>query len=121
MADSRPKLATQIKLRGRRPGIDKERAIEIACKRESLAAIEYLFSVLKDDTVETRWRIVAAKEVLDRGFGRPRQNVEQKVTIEGGDALLAAIAAGNQRIKEVGQIIDHNSQEVITYEPPHLQ
>lgn len=109
---SSPKLATQLS-RKVRSALDVERAIEIACKRESMRAIEYLFNVLQDDSIETRWRIVAAKEVLDRGFGRPRQNVEQKVTIEGGDALLAAIAAGNQRIKQVGEIIDHESQQVV--------
>lgn len=106
------KLATQLQ-RKARSGADVERALEIACKRESFRAIEYLFEVLQDADCETRWRIVAAKEILDRGYGRPRQNVEQKVTIEGGDALLAAIAAGDKRVRQIGKIIDNETQQVV--------
>ena len=77
---------------------DKERSIEIACKRYSEAALKVLTDCLTDTEADIRWKIVAAKEVLDRAWGRPKQSVDASVKIEGADSLLAAIQAGKARV-----------------------
>jgi hypothetical protein len=78
------KLASQ-KTRGT---TDKERAIEIACKRISFKAIEILEKALMDESVDIRWKLSAAKEILDRGWGRPAQSVKAEVVISGVDTLV---------------------------------
>lgn len=110
------KLATDL-VHKKRTGVEKERAIEIACQRESLNAVNELFKIIKDETVDIRWRIVAIKEVLDRGFGRPKQQVNSVVTVDGSDALLEAIARGKARaaVTQTVRVID-NDTHFITYE-----
>lgn len=79
---------------------DKERAIEIACKRYSERALQVLVDCLTDENIEVRWKIVAAKEVLDRAWGRAKQSVDANVKIEGSEALIDAINAGKARITQ---------------------
>lgn len=92
------KLATQRKMNS--PAQDKERAIEIACKRYSERALKVLVDCLSDDKIDVRWKIAAAKEVLDRAWGRARQSVDANVKIEGSEALIDAINAGKARVSQ---------------------
>lgn len=75
-----------------------ERKIEIACKRLSERALKFLIEVLEDSSVETRWRMQAAKEIMDRGLGRPKQSMDQKITLVGGDAFMDVVNAAKQRV-----------------------
>lgn len=90
-------MATPRKMGAGRP-TEYERKIEIACKRLSETALKYLIKVLADDTVETRWRMQAAKEIMDRGLGRPKQSMDQKITLVGGDAFMDVVNAAKQRV-----------------------
>ncbi len=69
----------------------KERRIEIACKRWDEKALKVLTDALGDATLDYRWRLTAAKEILDRAYGRPRQQVDATVKVEAAEALLAAL------------------------------
>lgn len=65
-------------------GPKHERSIEIACKRYSHKALEILAKALdetKTPDLSFRDRIIAAKEILDRGYGKPRQAIDQKVEV----------------------------------------
>ena len=90
------KLATERKYKS--PAADKERAIEIACKRYSERALKVLVDAMTEDGVDIRWKIQAAKEILDRAWGRARQSLDANVTVEGSEALINAINAGKARI-----------------------
>ena len=39
-------------------------------------AITTLFSIMMDDSANKQARIAAAKELLDRGYGRPPQDIQ---------------------------------------------
>lgn len=83
-------MATPRK-KGSRETPPKERRIEVACMRWSDEAVNVLSKALLDDSIDIRWRIQAAKELLDRGFGRPRQQVDQTIKVEAAEALLQAL------------------------------
>lgn len=84
-----------------------ERAVEIACKRMASRALQVLEDILENPDEETRWRIAAAKEVLDRGFGRPKQSVETVVRDATADSLILALNEGKRRasITVEGEVI----------------
>ena len=52
------------------------------CKPHIKPAIDFLAKVLNDESEDTRCRLVAAKELLDRGLGRPVTVEELAVAIE---------------------------------------
>lgn len=116
-------LATRA---GRRIKNDKDRSIEIACRRYSERALKVLVDVLDDETADIRWRIQAAKEILDRGHGRPKQVVDSNITVEGGDALVQAIQAGRARVMAavavevsppaIEDVRDEEAREEVIYE-----
>ena len=78
------------------------RTLEQLCAAHIPAAVNYLASVLTDPDAGAKDRLIAARELLDRGAGRPvdRQIVAMLETGASGGAAtltneqLAAIAAG---------------------------
>lgn len=84
-----------------RPGIEKERQLERACMHHTMKAVDVLVNTMNDEGADVRWRIVAAKEILDRAWGRAKQSVTANVTVEGSEALIDAINRGRSRIEEV--------------------
>lgn len=81
---------------------DIGRSVEIACKRLSQRALMVLEKALDEartPELEYRWRIAAAKEILDRAWGRPKQTIDANVNIEGSEALITAINAGKERAR----------------------
>lgn len=77
------------------------RAIEIACKRLSARALQVLEDALdlqKTPDLEYRHRIEAAKEILNRGWGRPKQTVDTNVNVNADESFLEAINAAKGRV-----------------------
>lgn len=85
-----------------KPGV--ERSIEIACKRLSWTAMKVLEKALKDENLDMKLRLIAAKEVFDRGWGKAKQSVEATINVGGGEALLEAIAHARKRTAEAEAI-----------------
>lgn len=74
-----------------------ERSIEIACKRLSWTALKVLEQALKNESLDMKYRIEAAKEVFNRGWGRPKQSIDANINVGGGEALLEAITMARKR------------------------
>lgn len=85
-----------------KPGV--ARSIEIACKRLSWKALQVLEKALNDDTIEMKHRIDAAKEVLNRAWGRPKQSIEANVNVQTGESLIEAITAAKSRAETAAQL-----------------
>lgn len=82
----RPKLDPELRL-------NYEKRITHACKRLSQDAVNLLGKALKDETLDMRTRITVAQIIMDRGLGKPKLNMDQKIdiTVNGyGNALEAA-------------------------------
>lgn len=101
--------------------LEIERRIEIACKRLSVRAFEVIEKIMLDETVEPKFRLTAAKEILDRGLGKAKQRVDQNVKIEGGEALIELIRVGRERSNQQSlgyeepldvQVLEHKPEEV---------
>jgi hypothetical protein len=93
--------------KGRRVSTEQFHAIEIACKRLSTRALEILEEAMNDKGTDPRYRIMAAKEILDRGWGKPKQSTESTVNVNASDnfvqALREARARANQMVIEAAQ------------------
>lgn len=81
-------------------GGELARKVEIACKRLSVRALEVLEQAMNNESVEMKHRIDAAKEILNRAFGRPKQSVEANVTVQTGEQLIEAITQNRQRAEK---------------------
>lgn len=93
-----PKVITSNK-----PNI--ERAVEIACKRISGRAVIYLEKIIEEaikDPNKHDPKIVmkAIEEVMDRGLGKARQQIEQNINVNGNDALIEAINQAKVRVMD---------------------
>lgn len=75
--NGRPKIAAEV----------KELALQ-ACP----GAIKRLIQIVEDDDEDMRVRIIALKELLDRGLGKPSQSVEL-TGAEGGPVQVAPVDA----------------------------
>lgn len=62
---------------GRKPGTPNRTTREIKELAEPFGAeaIEVLARIMRDDNADPRTQVAAAKELLDRGYGRPTQAV----------------------------------------------
>lgn len=98
----------------RRAGEAVIRSIEIACKRLSAQALKVLEKALADEGVEMRYRIEAAKEILNRGWGRSRQSMEVTLNDESGSALIDALKTARERAGLVLASTPQESVESIT-------
>lgn len=79
-----------------------ERKIDLACKQMSFRALEVLDAALdpkRTPDLDYKYRIVAAKEVLDRAWGKPKQKIEAKIEQAPSDAFVAAMQKAEQRVK----------------------
>ena len=74
-----------------KPVPEIERRIEVACKRHSNKAVEILANALTNPAVDIRWKISAAKEILDRAWGRPAQQIKADVSVSSVDALIEVL------------------------------
>ncbi len=62
-------------------------ALAKECQKYGMEAVEFVVAVMRNPEVETRDRLRAASELLDRGFGKAKVSTE--VTgIEGGPVKL---------------------------------
>lgn len=57
-------------------------------------ALDFIVNILRDEEKHDRLRLDAARELLDRGFGKPKQNME----LSGEGLTIQVIVKG----KEVG-------------------
>lgn len=83
------------------------RAIEIACKRLSGKALQVLTKAMDDSLkglIDIRWGIQASTEVLNRGFGRARQQIEANINVEGGEEMIEALRSARLRAGIVSQV-----------------
>lgn len=83
--------------------LDLERRVDIACKRLSSKALDVLERAMdetKTPDIEYKYRIMAAKEILDRAYGKPKQAIEASVTLEGGEAFLKMMQEARERAKK---------------------
>lgn len=78
-----------------------ERALEIACKRLSGAALRVIEKIMMDDKADPKVRMDACKEIFNRGFGRPKQTAETvNINLSGGEDLITAITQARNRVIE---------------------
>lgn len=89
------------------PKPEIEKRVELTCKRISERGVNFLEKLIEDalnpdipkaDRPDPRWVMMAIDQVLNRGFGKPRQQIDQSIQVEGGDALIDAIRKGKERI-----------------------
>lgn len=92
-------------------GGELARKIEIACKRLSVRALQVLEQAMNNESIEMKHRIDAAKEILNRAWGRPKQSVEANVTVHTGEQLIEAITQSRERMANV---IDVTPKEIET-------
>lgn len=102
---SKPKVSKNTK-----PGV--ARSIEIACKRLSWTALKVLEQALKNENLDMKYRIEAAKEVFNRGWGRPKQSIDANINVGGGEALLEAIALARKRTEEAATLSAPTPEQV---------
>lgn len=79
-----------------------ERKIDLACKQMSFRALEVLDAALdtkRTPDLDYKYRIVAAKEVLDRAWGKPKVKVEAKIEQAPSDAFVAAMQKAENRVR----------------------
>lgn len=103
--------------RGYARGADHIRSIEIACKRYSYNALKILTDALdpaKTPELEYKMRMVAAKEILDRGYGKPKQSIDQNVEIS-VTGVTQALEAARQRALayQAGNALENKMQEAV--------
>ena len=77
------------------------RSLSDLARDHTQAAIEALVSVLDDKKAPASARVQAASAVLDRGWGRPTQNIEASVSKSFlADELDAAVRREEARLRE---------------------
>lgn len=78
------------------------RQLEELCRENATLALDFLVDLLRDNKAQVNARLTAAREILDRGYGKPLDR-QQLMTLDvgaiGGQAALSdeqllRIAAG---------------------------
>jgi hypothetical protein len=91
-------------LRSKNTHPDVERQVEIACKRISQTAVNYLEMIIEKalggEQIDPKVVMIAIKEVFDRGLGKARQQIDQNINVNGGEALVEAIQQARMRVLE---------------------
>ena len=84
---------------GGRPAavLDDGRTIADVAREHTVTAIETLVGVMLDDQQPGAARVSAANAILDRGWGRPKQ--ELGVEMKNDSALVDMIRRGNERVR----------------------
>lgn len=65
---------------GRKPKDDENRIRDLM-KPYSLDAIQCLANIITDETAKTSDRISASKLVIEYTYGKPKENIEQTLTL----------------------------------------
>lgn len=91
-------INTKQVMKNTKPGV--KRSIEIACKRLSWTALKVIEKLMNNEEVDPKVRMDAAKEIMNRGWGRPKTSIETNINIGGGEALLQAITDAKKRTQE---------------------
>lgn len=81
-----------------KPGV--KRSIEIACKRISWRALDVIEAIMNDTTADPKVRMDAAKEIMNRGWGRPKASIETNINVGASDSLLQALTEARKRTNE---------------------
>ena len=87
----------RVKTGGRKPGVKNKKTLGMRAKAQPYAdkAITVVYKLLKSENETIR--LSAAKELIDRGYGRPQQSIEKTVDktvqIEVSDTDVARRAA----------------------------
>lgn len=72
------------------------RALSDICKPHTEAAVQTLIDVMGDEEAPHPARVAAANALLDRGWGKPKQDLGLDVS----DDLAAIIEAGRKRLAD---------------------
>lgn len=94
-----------------------ERAVEIACKRISGRAVVYLEKIIEEaiknpNQHDPKVVMQAISEVMNRGLGRARQQIEQNINVQGNDALIEAINQAKMRVIDALPSIPKSDNEL---------
>jgi hypothetical protein len=83
---------------GGRPAavLDDGRTIADVAREHTVEAVETLVSVMRDGEQPGAARVSAANAILDRGWGKPKQELGVEVT--NNEALVEALERGRQRV-----------------------
>lgn len=81
-----------------KPGV--ARSIEIACKRLSWAALKVIEKIMMDDNADPKVRMDAAKEIMNRGWGRPKASIETNINVGASESLLQALNEARKRTSD---------------------
>jgi hypothetical protein len=86
-------------------------------RKHTERAISLLVKVIEDDAAPVAARVTAAQAVLDRGWGKPRQEVEGRHSIQVnlGQQHLDAIRALSQAVGKT-RALEHPKSKVIDAE-----
>lgn len=68
------------------------RTLADLCREYTVDAVNVLVDVMEDGEAAPAARVTAAANILDRGWGRPKQDIGLDVTDDGADAIAAARA-----------------------------
>jgi len=83
---------------GRPPAVLPDgRTIADVAREHTADAIETLAKIMRDDEQPGAARVSAANAILDRGWGRPKQELD--VDVKNESALVEAIRRGNERVR----------------------
>lgn len=92
---------------GRPPAI---KDIKDAAKAHTRAALNTLISVMNNLDAPAASRVTAAEAILNRGWGRPMQNIEARVDVTDlgttAASVLMELTRAAKEAKQAGQIID---------------
>ena len=91
------------------------RELETACRAYSSEAVQVLVDLMRNSKAD-RIRLVAASELLSRGFGKPRTPVETSTAF--GDTFIAALQLADAP-RHAAAIIGH--RKVLTSEDGEIQ
>lgn len=86
------------------------------CREHTIDAVNTLVTIMNDDFARPSDRIKAASEILDRGYGRPAQQVnvvnDDKPHVDMTDEqLMALIAEGQAAMEAQGLELDDDEGE----------
>jgi hypothetical protein len=84
--------------------------------------LDALVEIVRDKTAPHASRVAAAREVLDRGFGKPEQNVDIRLQQQKLELLLQG-GVGSMSDDDLGALAarwDEISQRVIEHDPSEI-
>jgi hypothetical protein len=80
------------------------RSIEIACKRLSWRALKVIEEIMENTNADPKVRMDAAKEIMNRGWGRPKASIETNINVGASEGLLEALSDARKRTSEAAAL-----------------